>query len=564
MIELRDYQRDAIASIYTWFGARTDNPLIVMPTGTGKSVVIAGFIEGVLRAYPTQRILVVTHVRELVEQNAKKLADLWPEAPLGVYSAGLKRRDTAAQVIFAGIQSIANRATELGWFDLILVDEVHLIPRSGEGRYQTYLQAVRSMNPAVKMIGFTATPFRTDSGSLVDGDDTLFGGVAYTADMVKLIKAGYLSPLVPKQVEGQIDTGGVRKTAGEFNQAQLTQAAIAGDNVPLACGEIVKWGAERKSWLVFACGVDHGRYVERTLRDRGVSVASVFGDTPATERDEITSRYRAGELRCLVNCSVLTTGFDAPGTDLVALLRPTCSAGLFVQMAGRGMRPAPGKTNCLVLDFGGNVERHGPIDMIRAKRKNEGVGAPPVKVCPSCQTIVFAGLRECSECGFEFPRSEAPKHDATAHSRKLIAGLDGGDQPQVAEVVVHSVSYRSHRKADGLHPTLLVEYRIGSLGAQSVREWVAFEHGGYPRQVAETWWRRRAPAPIPSTVAEALQRTIDIRPVTHLKIEHEHGKFPKILGYRFGDIPVANNADHAPREERVPVAVPEDPRCDPE
>lgn len=160
MITLRDYQREAIDAIYTWFGRHTTNPLIVMPTGTGKSVVIAGFIEGVLRGYPGQRILVVTHVRELVEQNAKKLADLWPGAPVGVYSAGLNRRDTEPQVIFAGIQSIANRATELGWFDLVLVDEAHLIPRSGEGRYRTYLQALLSMNPAAKVIGFTATPDR--------------------------------------------------------------------------------------------------------------------------------------------------------------------------------------------------------------------------------------------------------------------------------------------------------------------------------------------------------------------------------------------------------------------
>ncbi len=550
MITLRDYQREAIDAIYTWFGRHTTNPLIVMPTGTGKSVVIAGFIEGVLRGYPGQRILVVTHVRELVEQNAKKLADLWPGAPVGVYSAGLNRRDTEPQVIFAGIQSIANRATELGWFDLVLVDEAHLIPRSGEGRYRTYLQALLSMNPAAKVIGFTATPFRTDSGSLIDGDDRLFDGIAYSADMVRLIQAGYLSPLVPKRVEGEIDTSGVKKTAGEFNQAQLEQAALAGDNVQLACTEIIRWGnlSERRSWLLFACGVKHGQEVERVLRDRGIAVASVFGDTPMAERDSITRRYRSGELRCLVNCSVLTTGFDAPGTDLVAIMRPTCSAGLYVQMAGRGMRIADGKQNCLVLDFGGNVDRHGPIDMVRPKKKGDGGGAAPVKTCPQCKSIVFAGVGQCPDCGFEFPRAAEPRHDIVANTRSIIAGLDGHRSEQRI-LHVHSTTYTRYQKAgDEARVSMLVEYHTGTSGVFSVREWISLEARGYPRQVAENWWLRRGRPPVPASVKEALARTDELREVASLKVK-SNGKYPKIIGYAYADAP------HQAGEARVPQSV---------
>ena len=546
-IQLRDYQREAIDAIYTWFGRHTTNPLIVMPTGTGKSVVIAGFIEGVLRAYPGQRILVVTHVRELVEQNAKKLVDLWPDAPVGVYSAGLNRRDTEAQVIFAGIQSIANRAGELGWFDLVLVDEAHLIPRGGEGRYRTYLQALLSMNPAAKVIGFTATPFRTDSGSLVEGDERLFDGIAYTADMVRLIKAGYLSPLVPKRVDAEIDTRGVKKTAGEFNQAQLEQAALAGDNVQLACTEIVRWGnaTERKSWLLFACGVKHGQEVERVMRDRGIAVASVFGDTPMADRDAITRRYKAGDLRCLVNCAVLTTGFDAPGTDLVAIMRPTCSAGLYVQMAGRGMRLAEGKRDCLVLDFGGNVDRHGPIDMVRAKKKGEGGGTAPVKTCPQCKSIVFAGAGQCPDCGFEFPRAAEPRHDIVANTRSIIAGLDGQRSEQRI-LQVHSTTYTRYQKAgDEARVSMLVEYHTGTNGVFSVREWIALEQRGYPRQVAENWWLRRGRPPVPASVQEALARTDELREVVSLKVE-ANGKYPKILGYAYADTP------HQAGEARVP------------
>lgn len=556
-IQLRPYQQEAIQSIYDWFGANTTNPLLVLPTGTGKSVVIAGFIEGVLRHYPTQRILVVTHVKELVEQNAAKMLAIWPAAPVGVYSAGLGRRDTEASITFAGIQSIYNRAGELGWFDLVLIDEAHLLPRSGEGRYRTYLKALLSMNPAAKVIGFTATPYRTDTGSLTHGDGSLFSGIAYEADVVSMIKAGYLSPLVPKRVDGEIDTAGVKKQAGDFNQAQLEQVALAGTLVEQAVSEILTWGQDRRSWLVFACGVEHGREVERVLRNRGVEVASVFGDTPNEQRDEITRRYRSGDLRCLVNCAVLTTGFDAPATDLIAMMRPTMSAGLYVQMAGRGMRIADGKTNCLVLDFGGNVDRHGPIDLIKPKDKSPGGGADfvvPMKTCPRCKTIVVAMVRECGECGYEFPYTATPQHNAKASTKTLIAGL--GDDKYSLEVL--ETYYSRHVKSsDPTRVSMQVEYVVGVHGTRTVREWISFEARGYPRQVAEGWWLRRAPGPVPATVAEAIERRGQMRRVASLKVE-SNGKYPKILGYQF-----AAAAAHQEGQGRVPGAVAQGARCDP-
>jgi DNA repair protein RadD len=567
-LQLRDYQVEAIQAIYTWFERHTTNPLVVMPTGTGKSVVIAGFVKGILEQWTSQRILVVTHVRELVEQNAKKMVELWPGAPVGIYSAGLKRRDYDQQITFASIQSIHRRAGELGWFDLVLVDECHLLPKSGNGMYQAYLTALRSMNPAVKVIGFTATPYRTDSGLLYEGDDALFAGVAYDTDMVRLIKAGYLSPLVPKRVDGAIETAGIRKQAGDFVQGELEKAALAGDLATLACSEILKWGAERRSWLVFCCGIEHARTVEQVLQNRGVQVASLFGDTPLAERAKLIQRFRAGELRALVNVGVLTTGFDAPGTDLVAMLRPTCSPGLYVQMAGRGMRVAPGKTNCLVLDFGGNVDRHGPVDMVKPKKKGEGGGEAPVKDCPNCKSIVFAGVAVCPECGYEFPKL-GPTHDVVAHTREIIAGL--GDTQRIVRVV--STTFGRHQKSiTDARPTLRVEYFTDERAIFSVREWIALEHTGYARTVAEGWWMRRGKPPIPRTIEEAMSRTGELRPVTSLKVDTS-GKHPRILGYAFAKpqpiiagIGGDGDAGHAPREGRVlgpPAEDAEGPRGDP-
>lgn len=527
----------------------------VVHHNTGKSVVIAGFVKGILDSWPSQRILVVTHVRELVEQNAKALLRLWPEAPVGVYSAGLKRRDYDRQITFAGIQSIHKKAGDLGWFDLVLIDECHLLPKSGTGMYRTYLQALQSMNPAAKVIGFTATPYRTDSGLLYEGDERLFEGVAYNTDMVRLIKAGYLSPLVPKRVEGEIDTQGIRKQAGDFAPGELEKAAMAGDLVTLACAEIMKWGADRRSWLLFGCGVTHAKKVEETLRDRGITIASVFGDTPLAERAELIAKYRAGELRALVNVGVLTTGFDAPQTDLIAMLRPTCSPGLYVQQCGRGMRIADGKANCLVLDFGGNVDRHGPVDMVKPKKKGEGGGPAPTKTCPSCKTIVFAGLRECPECGFAFPAA-GPQHDVVAHTREIIAGL--GDTQKVVNVA-ETVFGKHQKSAADARPTLRVEYQSDRQGLFAIREWIALEHSGYARTVAESWWLRRGKPPVPQTIDEALRRTGELRQVASLKVDTS-GKHPRILGYAFRK-PEASHDQ--PGEDRVPGLVPEAARGDP-
>jgi len=178
-MELRPYQQESIDSLYTHFGKFDGNPLIVLPTGTGKSVVIAKFLQGAIEAWPDTRIVMVTHVKELIAQNFQTLIRNWPEAPAGIYSAGLNRRDIHSQIVCAGIQSIYKRAYELQGVDLILVDEAHLIPRSSDTMYGQFLREVKEINPDVKVIGFTATPYRMDSGMLHTGKDHLFDAIAY-------------------------------------------------------------------------------------------------------------------------------------------------------------------------------------------------------------------------------------------------------------------------------------------------------------------------------------------------------------------------------------------------
>lgn len=528
MLELRPYQRAALDGLHKAFLAGMQSPLIVVPTGGGKSAIIATFICETLKQWPDTRVVSVVHVRELVEQNLKTLLRVWPDAPVTVYSAGLKSRDLSGQVVFASIQSIFKKAYDLQKVDLVIVDESHLIPASGDGMYRRFMTDLAKINGGpVPIVGFTATPYRMASGSLVEGEGRVFDGIAYEVELLRLIDGGYLVPPITKATSTRIDTSKVGTRGGEFVAGQLQAAADKAEITEAACDEIVAAGKDRRSWLVFSTGVDHAFHIRDALRRRGVICETVTGETPIGERDRIIKAYQAGQVRCLTNDSVLTTGFDAPQTDLLAVLRPTQSPGLYVQMVGRGLRLANGKQDCLILDFGGNAMRHGPLDQIKGKPKNGG-GPAPMKECPECRSIIPAGCMTCPDCGheWEIPR-ERKQHSAKADAVPLLSS-------QVSDwLPVTRIEYREHRKP-GKPPSLRIDYWC-SLARYS--DWVCLEHEGYPRKKAEAWWRQRTDPhePVPSDVAEALLIAEDggLREPDAIRVRPD-GQYFRIVAARFG------------------------------
>ena len=522
MLILRPYQQEAIDAIYAYFEDHKGNPLIVIPTAGGKALVLAAFSEGVLKTWPDQRILAVTHVRELIAQNHAEMIGLWPEAPAGIYSAGLGRREADARILFAGIQSVHRKAAEIGHCDLVLIDEAHLIPTASATMYRRFLDELTAINPKLKVIGFTATPYRLESGMLHEGEGALFTDIAYQISVRELIDQGYLSPLVSKQPKTKLDVAGVGSRGGEFIASEL-QAAVDKEAVTRAAvSEIMAYGADRKSWLAFCSGVEHARHVAEEFRSRGILCETIFGDTPKDERDRIIAAFKRQEIRALASMGVLTTGFNAPAVDLIAMLRPTKSAGLYVQMAGRGTRLASGKVNCLVLDFAGNVGRHGPIDLVEPRKPygREG-GEAPTKLCPECESILPIAATECPDCGYEFPAPEM-KIAPTASTLAILSAK------RDRWVEVTSVDYRKHTK-QGSPPSLRVEYHCG---LAIHREWVCFEHQGYARLKAEGWWQRRSVAPQPMTVDEAIGSSASLRRPSHIFVR-TNGQFTEVAKYRF-------------------------------
>ena len=554
MIVPRPYQSEAVEAVYEHLRTKDNNPCVVLPTGTGKSLVLAQIAKDSVEKW-NGRVLILAHVKELLEQNADKIRKLCPELKIGIYSAGLRSRDTTEQVIVAGIQSVYNKACELDAFDLVIVDEAHLISSEGDGMYRTFLADMKVINPHVRVIGLTATPFRL-KGGLICKPENILNEICYEAGLKEMIQQGYLSPLISRAGRAEANLANLHIRGGEFISDEVAAAMDNDALVTSACREIVELTRDRKSVLIFTASVDHCKHVaEKIQAFSGKECAIVTGDTSPAERAEIIARFK-GEfipadlfgtpkppLKFLANVNVLTTGFDAPNTDCVVMLRPTNSPGLLIQCAGRGTRLSPetGKTNCLFLDYGGNILRHGPLDMIKVKEPGSGKGGDaPAKKCPQCLALIHAGYTACPECGYVFlPKESNDKMTQTASSAGVISG-----QVDYTDYEVLDVYYCVHEKrgADPDAPkTMRVDYQVGFNEFKS--EWVCPEHTGYARGKFEKWWHERAAlgCPMPRSVREAVSLANEgllaaPESITVKTIAGE--RFERITGWRLKKRPV--------------------------
>lgn len=538
---LRPYQKRSIDA--TILAVRDGNPLVVAPTGSGKSHIIAGICTEVLARWPTTKILILAHRRELIKQNAEKLLLANPDLPLGIYSAGLKKKEINS-VTIAGIQSIYKIAKDLPKINLVIIDEAHLLPMEGEGMYRQLLAELQTKNPKLRCIGLTATPWRTSTGPLTvpsKSDAIQFHSIAYEIKMSELIAEKFLSPFVAKlpKTQGDLSKAGIKQ--GEFIQKDIEEAMDKEDLTLQAITECERFARDRKSWLVFCSGVAHAEHVTAKLKERGHNAECITGAQNLLFRDEIIDNFKKGKLKCLVGCDIFTTGFDAPNVDALILLRPTLSPGLFVQIVGRGSRIAATKKDCLILDFAGNLERFGPVDLISStqrmtsaetakKKSTETIKVSPVKICLSCRSIALVSAKECADCGAEFPEP-APilKHKSEAYSGAV---LSTDNKPEV--LLVHGVTYSIHQKAGGF-PCLKAVYRCEKEDAarKLVFEFISFDSPMATKH-AHGWWAQHTDNLIfPKNTAEAASRISELKSVHAIQTVRQ-GKWDRIIGLQWG------------------------------
>lgn len=564
----RDYQIAACDAIWHYYASGgTGNPVVAMPTGTGKSLIPPDFIEKVMRLWSTQRFAVLVHVKELIAQNYETLIRQWPAAPAGIVSAGLGKKQWGLPITFAGIGSVSKHAEKLGHLDILFIDECHLVSDKEDSGYRRLIDALLGINPNMKVVGLSATPWRLGLGHITDGD--VFTDVCYDATTVDafnwFIEQGYLVPLIPKRTNTLLDTEGVKLSGGEFNQKDLQRQVDREEVTEAAINEAMEAAHGRESCLVFATGIEHAENIAAMLEARGENTVVIHSKMGDHERDTRLSDFKSGRVRWAVNNNVLTTGFDHPALDCIVMLRPTKSPGLWVQMLGRGTRPdyasgfdldthegrllaiaQSGKQNCLVLDFAGNTASMGPInDPQLPRKKGKGGGMPPVKLCKpentrplngdplqprGCQTYNHPTAKVCinpeCECEFLFENKLSDK----ASNAALLKGSRAFEAPVVNEFKVTRVTYERHKKL-GRPDSIKALYYCG---LRRFTHYVCPEHGGIPSRKAAHWWARHNGGAIPDSVESCLTKVDDLTVPSAIRV-WENKTYPDILEWIMPD-----------------------------
>lgn len=362
MFTLRPYQQDAVDATLTHF-RKTDEPaVIVLPTGAGKSLVIAE-----LARLAKRKILILTHVKELVEQNHSKFCQYADERGIksGVYSAGLNLKQTEQQVTFASVQSVVrNLAAFEADYSLVIIDECHRVSDDEEGQYGQIINKLKQQNSRLKILGLTATPYRMGMGWIYQyhyygikrtDEKRPFAKCIYELPLGFMINQGYLTkPILVDAPVAQYDFSALASNRnGEFNENEVNELLVKYPRVTQAIIEqVVEQAGNRQGVMIFAATIKHATEIAGYLPPE--QTALITGKTNLKERDQLINQFKARQIKYLVNVSVLTTGFDAPHVDVIAILRPTESISLYQQIVGRGLRLNQGKTDCLITDYAGN------------------------------------------------------------------------------------------------------------------------------------------------------------------------------------------------------------------
>lgn len=507
--------------LYDWIGKNAGHPCVVLPTGSGKSVVIAELCRQAITEWPETQIVMLTRSVELINQNAEKLRTIWPGAPMGIYSASAGKKQLGEPVTIGGPLSLVRVTKKIGHCDLLLVDEAHDISHKDEGSYRKIINDLMAINPSMRVIGFTASPFRLGHGMITD-KPAIFDALLDPVSIEELIFKGHLATLRSKQTSFKLDTSGVHKRGGDFVESELQAAVDTSDNNEAMIDEVIKRSDNRKSWMFFATGVQHAEHLRDILLTRGISAVSVTGGMAKKDREQAIADFKSGKITAITQVGCLNVGFDHPAIDLLVMARPTMSPGLYLQQAGRGMRPSPGKADCLVLDFAGVVSTHGPVTAVQPPKKGGGGdGEAPVKVCDQCGELCAIAVSACPACGCPFPEPERKLLELRDDD---IMGMEG------QELAVSSWGWRRHvSRASGKEMLACTYY--GGLSDKPITEYLPILHDGYAGQKAMRQVLVIA-ASSSADIAEVSRIESGEEGVSYLAAQMGKGKPPVSIEYR--------------------------------
>lgn len=533
----RAYQQEIEDAVIDYLFEEEGNPVVASPGGTGKSYVMAKLTRRFVTEWEGTRVILLAQDAKLLDQNCNELMRLWPTAPAGIYSSGLKMRDTRQDIIFAGIQSVAKRASEFGKRHIVIVDECDQISHKEETLYQRFINDLKRVNPRLRVIGFTATPYRLGMGCLTNLDlwDKVVIDLTKTERFNWFVEQSYLSPLVTKKPTMEMDLTNISIKGGEFDAHDMQEVADTDELNKAVVDECIRYGKNRKHWLVFSSGVKHGHKLAKLFNSRGIPTLMLSGDDSMADRQAGEEAFKTGKVRCLVNCGLYGRGWNFPALDLIAWVRATQSTALWIQGTVRGTRTAPDKEDCLVLDFAGNIRRLGPINdpiVPLPRRKGDAVkGEAPVKECPECHSYLHTRVMVCPDCGYQFPPPSTIKRNA---SEDEIMASGKPLEPDVREYNVLGIRYKGKISKQNNY-YLQVSYFIGTA---TFKQNIMFEiDNDFMRRKCAAWWLHHGGSkPIPDSTEEAIDRAgneLNIPSIIRVDI---NSKYKEVVGTDFDDV----------------------------
>jgi DNA repair protein RadD len=552
MFENRWYQEESVDACFNDLIEKQDcHPLIVAPTGTGKTAIMSKLIDRILSHDVLSNILILSHDKRILEQNHESLENYFEGIEIGLYSTGLNRKEIN-KITVAGIQSMYRKIKPFSHFNYVIIDEAHKINNEEKGMYRKFLDKIEA-----RYIGLTATHFRTGQGYLHTGENALFNHISYDMSSPeifnRIIDEGFLCPLYSKNTALKLNVEELKKrVAGDFSDKEMSEKFDRESITQAAIIESTYYGKKYKHWLCFAIDINHCDNITRMLCEAGVPAVSIH--SAAEDVDKKIEDYKKGVYKCAVNVNMLTTGFDFPAIDFIIDLRPTQSPIIHIQGKGRGLRPlyksspfgcsneerkqllddGP-KPHCLVLDFAGNTKRLGPINhvMIRDKTKSkDGKGEAVTKVCPDCDFINHGAAKNCVNCNHEFKFLE--KLTLEASTADIIERNDKKENKmKKAEkqwLDVSSVSYELKNRYNKPN-CVLVKYRCGM---RNFKDFVFLDDKGYALYKAKHWvafrWNSKNKKPISSL--ELVQNSRMLKTPIQILVD-PLDRYNKALDYRF-------------------------------
>jgi len=565
MITPRPYQEQMIQTAFEKMRVQP-SVLIQAATGAGKTIVFAEFIKRFLTTYSGFRILCLVHREIIVRQNANKLRSVWPEAPIGLACASISSKvDLDMPIVFGSIQTLTSRIEELPMFHLVIVDEAHRLPPKSQAKekpsqYEQVLCRLFEYYPKLRIFGLTATPFRLNWGPIygnkhkrLSNDEPSRNWFA-TLDLE--ISMRYLQSLQPDDenpdapylcgmrafVEDKdigIELTGIKKTAGEFNQGQLSDLMQKTIHLETALAAYKKHRDGRRKCVVFAVDISHAEKLETIFNNAGIPAGCVHSKQKKLDNAEVLEDFDKRDLAVVINVGVMTEGWDSTGVDLILLCRPTMSAALFVQIVGRGLRTHPGKTDVLILDLAGNFDRHGPpwapnLPDYSNPGKPKEKEQKPDAVCPNCGCENPAGTWCCKFCG-EILKISQYQEAKAVELREL--NLDNMMRlnlpPGVKAGKVTWMEFNPHKTSKGdecLKVNVAARlYKLdGHLGQQQIAATHYYRLDGPGVWYYKKFWKRIVGSSAPERLDEALQVEPKFRGDVQVK---KDGSYWKVVGW---------------------------------